>query len=120
MVVGAPEEPGDHGFGRHLGSHLAGDAAQLEALVGHGLRVRVHLHAGAAAQAGCRARRNFCQFLPVAGSQVRGQRGEPRAAVGLQEEPRRFLSVLAGKLSVLQKTAGATVAVVLRASSTHA
>lgn len=47
------EVPVDDGDGLHLAPPLAGDAAQLEALVGHGLRVRVQLHASAATQRRC-------------------------------------------------------------------
>lgn len=93
LVFADPELPGDHGSGRNLGPHLAGDAAQLEALVGHGLRVRVHLHAGAAAQAGCRVRRRFCQFLLVAGQRSErrgvGGRGAPGGAAAFSLSTRR-------------------------------
>lgn len=40
------EVPLDSGRGVHLSPHLAGNAAQLEALAGHCLCVRVHLSTG--------------------------------------------------------------------------
>lgn len=110
-LVRSPEVPVDGGLGDHLASHLAGDAAQFEALFGHGLRVRVHLHAGAAAQRRCRAERKeetrsethggSCSALGlVAAHGVREEsRGGRRSLFmnpSLEEEPWCFLSALAG------------------------
>lgn len=50
-----PEHPVDDGRGLHLSSHLTGDASQLELPSRHGLRVRIHLGTGAAAQRHCGA-----------------------------------------------------------------
>lgn len=48
------EVPVDDGDGLHLAPPLTGDAAQLEALVGHGLRVRLQLYASSVTQRRCR------------------------------------------------------------------
>lgn len=49
-LVWCLEVPVDGGHGGHLAPLLAGDAAQFEAFVGHGLCVRVHLHTGSVAK----------------------------------------------------------------------
>lgn len=48
------EEPVDGRRGLHLSAHLTGNASQLEAPAGDGLRVRVDLRTRAAAHRHCR------------------------------------------------------------------
>lgn len=97
VCVRGLKEPLDVGGGGHLAPHLAGDAAQREGFVGHGLRVGVHFHAGPAARRRCRARgaRTGGQKAAASlrcSSQVTGFRGQ---SPGREEADALYKTILA-------------------------